>query len=802
MMHLITASFLMLTSFIISGYTQEYLVHELHWKHPIISSTLVSLSVVIPSFVWYWQQKRSPTIINTDATTTTTGTTTTTTSIPVVPLRVHFVIGIILWLSFYLTSLAPLYMSYPAFLACRAAKLIPTMIIGYLWLRKRYTMTDILGGCLATIGLICIVAVEYGTVSPLSSNPTINGTLHHNHSMITTESLDATSLTTSSSSSTLIIQSNTMIDIQHIDHHNNLPINDMSNDVSVPDIVPTIDTIYGTVTSPLPIPLRSSSHQQPVSSTSTFATSPSSSSSDAVFTSFFTNSIIYSIFQSIGYGPLVLLLGLFCDGIATNAQQALFEQYHGITSQEIGFYTMGISSLLSILYGTFVLPSNRLTITNEHTTWLVWDGGALYDGLHSFLFEDYRITFFVILYGIASYLSNIATLSILETAGAATASFISAICKAILVLISYTVFPKPISSIQIFGIVLIFGSIVTVTIGKKYTITVPLNESIDKSSEPNSPLSISKVSYPDIHASPLSYLSTPKTVSASSSPLSPIGTEKSTQKDNEYSVLSPPTVVRSSDSLYSLLQISRQSSEEKSFVSSKDPISVDTKDGLRFRGGSKLLPNEIHQGSPPKTKPRSSPSISTSDSSNSTSSLVSTEDVSSLFASDLLNSKSMTSKSLNTQELQLVREQSSRAINVFTDLLLGIEERPPPSEEHLFSTIFFRPKNRLQQHLRRRTTSGTLHITSTNNNNNNRHPSDNHYGTIINGNTPLRRALSTGDLYYTNDNDDSSSNSTLSSLLLQSKQSSLSSSSVGCSSSVPTTVTSTTNLNRTQSEPY
>ena len=52
-MHLLASSLLMLTSFIISGYAQEYLVHELHWKHPIILSTLVSLSVVIPSFFWW-----------------------------------------------------------------------------------------------------------------------------------------------------------------------------------------------------------------------------------------------------------------------------------------------------------------------------------------------------------------------------------------------------------------------------------------------------------------------------------------------------------------------------------------------------------------------------------------------------------------------------------------------------------------------------------------------------------------------------------------------------------------------------
>ena len=197
--------------------------------------------------------------------------------------------------------------------------------------------------------------------------------------------------------------------------------------------------------------------------------------------------------------------------------------------------------------------------------------------------------------------------------------------------------------------------------------------------------------------------------------------------ENEYVVSSPPTVIRNSDSLYSVLQTTRQSPVEENTVSTIEQNNVD---GLRFRGKVSI----------------SNTNVPISMSTTSTIASVSSN-------SNVLDEQIMTTTTTKSaaSALDLVRTQSSRAINVVTDLLLGIE-RPPPSEEHLFSTQY-RPYLRSKitnRHLRRRTTSGTIQLRDTLNTVSTTNISSNNGNNHHTGSTPLRRALSTGDLYYNN----------------------------------------------------
>lgn len=72
----------------------------------------------------------------------------------VAPLRAHFVLGLLNWGSFYFSALAPLHMSMPIFLASKSVKILPTMVIAALWLRKRFRMLDWAAALLAGAGLM------------------------------------------------------------------------------------------------------------------------------------------------------------------------------------------------------------------------------------------------------------------------------------------------------------------------------------------------------------------------------------------------------------------------------------------------------------------------------------------------------------------------------------------------------------------------------------------------------------------------------------------------------------------------
>jgi len=70
------------------------------------------------------------------------------------PLRAHAVLGLLLWGSFLLSAVGPLHMPMPIFLAAKSVKILPTMVIAALWLRKRFRAVDWAAAALSALGLV------------------------------------------------------------------------------------------------------------------------------------------------------------------------------------------------------------------------------------------------------------------------------------------------------------------------------------------------------------------------------------------------------------------------------------------------------------------------------------------------------------------------------------------------------------------------------------------------------------------------------------------------------------------------
>jgi drug/metabolite transporter (DMT)-like permease len=73
------------------------------------------------------------------------------------PLRSHVITGAALFLAGLLGSKAQMHLAYSEFLVAKASKLAPTMLIGAVWLKKRYSRADILAAVLALAGLTLVL---------------------------------------------------------------------------------------------------------------------------------------------------------------------------------------------------------------------------------------------------------------------------------------------------------------------------------------------------------------------------------------------------------------------------------------------------------------------------------------------------------------------------------------------------------------------------------------------------------------------------------------------------------------------
>jgi drug/metabolite transporter (DMT)-like permease len=303
----------MFVSFEASGLAQEFLLHA-GFRNPALVSLLVPLSASLPAWAGALLSSSSASPVLPRS----------------APLRAHLAIGVLLFLSFHLTSLAPLLMSYPAFLAGKAAKLLPTMAIGTLWLNKHFDAVDWLAALLTAAGLALA----------LGADPSV-----HSHA----------------------------------------------------------------------------------SSSSSSAAAAAASGSAVV-----------------GGGALILGGALVFDGAATNAQSALLQQY-AAEPKEIAAYAMGVATLLAAANGLLF--------------------GGLLTGLDRVLLEP-RIGAAVAVFAVASFLSNVAVLTMLRDAGAASTSFTSTVCKALVIVVSYALFPKPVAAAQVAGMSCVLLSVALAAWGK------------------------------------------------------------------------------------------------------------------------------------------------------------------------------------------------------------------------------------------------------------------------------------------------------------------------------------------------
>lgn len=72
------------------------------------------------------------------------------------PLLAHIACGALMFCSFLLSAKAQILLSTPNFLAAKASKLVPTMLVGHLWLQKRYQLHEWAAAALIIFGVVCI----------------------------------------------------------------------------------------------------------------------------------------------------------------------------------------------------------------------------------------------------------------------------------------------------------------------------------------------------------------------------------------------------------------------------------------------------------------------------------------------------------------------------------------------------------------------------------------------------------------------------------------------------------------------
>jgi hypothetical protein len=136
-------------------------------------------------------------------------------------------------------------------------------------------------------------------------------------------------------------------------------------------------------------------------------------------------------------GALLLLLALLLDGVASNAQEQLFSQF-AVPKSEIPCFAMGVAAALSVAWG---LAAGDLR-------------AGVADGL-----RDERVAATLAGFTLASYLCNAALLNLIALVGAVPTAFVSAICRAIMIAVSFAVFPKPLARQQLLGMACVFAGV-------------------------------------------------------------------------------------------------------------------------------------------------------------------------------------------------------------------------------------------------------------------------------------------------------------------------------------------------------
>jgi len=78
------------------------------------------------------------------------------------PKRAHFFNGLLLFIAFSLSAQAGSYLSTTIFLVLKSVKILPTMLIASLWLRKRFSLLDWVAGLVSALGMGLCLEVKVG----------------------------------------------------------------------------------------------------------------------------------------------------------------------------------------------------------------------------------------------------------------------------------------------------------------------------------------------------------------------------------------------------------------------------------------------------------------------------------------------------------------------------------------------------------------------------------------------------------------------------------------------------------------
>lgn len=255
------------------------------------------------------------------------------------PLRSHIVTGVALYLAFYLGSKAQLHLAYSEFLVAKASKLAPTMAIGFLWLKKRYSFADILAAALALVGLTLALQCSNAAPDPL------------------------------------------LIDEEE--------------------------------------------------------------DSEQIYARQCAVSRLHD--GSWMTGILCISTALLCDGLYANTQEQQMHQY-GASAHEVASFGMGIASVLFVASSIF--------------------SPAMLQGLRAAVASGPITIAALAAFTVCNYLASLTALSTVRTLGAAKTGFLLAVCKAVAVLFSMILFPKPTSLVQIGGMVLVFVAVAVAIVFK------------------------------------------------------------------------------------------------------------------------------------------------------------------------------------------------------------------------------------------------------------------------------------------------------------------------------------------------
>jgi drug/metabolite transporter (DMT)-like permease len=146
-------------------------------------------------------------------------------------------------------------------------------------------------------------------------------------------------------------------------------------------------------------------------------------------------------YSSVTANPLsggsLMFTSLTLDAIGTNAQEQLL--LLGSERTEVAFFQMGVSTVLNCSYGILF--------------------GTLYHDM-VFALSNFRILLALGVFSFLSYHCNRTYLNMIYMAGSSPTQLTMCLVKAVSIVLSFAIYPKPISSNQIIGMVIVFSSVI------------------------------------------------------------------------------------------------------------------------------------------------------------------------------------------------------------------------------------------------------------------------------------------------------------------------------------------------------